>query len=295
VKGCSLRKALFLSNRLISVRLGRMEEPLILLTNDDGYNSPGLLAAANALLDLGELLIVAPQAQQSGMSRAWLPGSTGAIYLRQVEVSGGTLPAYAVDGSPSQAVAHALLRIAPRRPDLAVSGINYGQNVGTAVTSSGTVGAALEAAISGIPSLAVSLEMDKAYYHSHSDEIDFSVAAHFARLFASRLLALPLPADVDVLKVDIPCDATPETPWRITRQSRRRFFVALPPERAPLGEPVRVDYRLDPSTSEPGTDTHTLSVRRRVSVTPLSFDLTSRTDLDRLEHVLSDGFDPAST
>jgi 5'-nucleotidase len=271
-----------------------MERPLILLTNDDGYNSPGMVAAANALLDLGELLIVAPLAQQSGLGRAWLPDSSGAIYLRQVEVSGGTLPAYAVDGSPAQAVAHALLRIVSRRPDLAVSGINYGQNVGTAVTSSGTVGAALEAAISGIPGLAVSLEMDKAYYHSHSDEIDFSAAAYFTRLFARRLLALALPADVDVLKVDVPCDATPETPWAVTRQSRRRFFVALPLERVAFGEPVRVDYRLDPSTSEPGTDTHTLSYGRQVTVTPLSIDLTSRTDLDFLEQVLSDGVDPAS-
>ncbi len=281
-------------NRPFSARLGGVEGPLILLTNDDGYNSPGMLAAASALLDLGELLIVAPLVQQSGLGRAWLPDSSGALYLRQVEVGGLALPAYAVDGSPAQAVAHALLRVAPRRPNLAVSGINYGQNVGEAVTSSGTVGAALEAAISGIPGLAVSLEMDKAYYHSHSREIDFTAAAYFTRLFARCLLALTLPADVDVLKVEVPCDATLETPWAVTRQSRRRFFVALPPERAPFGEPVRVDYRLDPSTSEPGTDTHTLSYGRQVTVTPLSIDLTSRTDLDSLGQVLSNGIDPAS-
>jgi 5'-nucleotidase len=272
-----------------------MERPLILLTNDDGFGSPGLLAAAGALLDLGELLIAVPMTQQSGMGRAWVPGSTGSINLRQLEVSGTTLPVYAIDGSPAQAVGHALLRMAPRRPDLAVSGINYGQNLGPAVTSSGTVGAALEAAISGIPSLAISLEMDKEYYHSHSDQIDFGVAAHFTRLFARRLLALALPADVDVLKVDVPCDATRETPWAITRQSRRRFFVALPPERVAFGEPVRVDYRLDASTSEPGTDTHVLCYGRHVSVTPLSVDLTSRTDLDCLEQMLSNGLDPAST
>ena len=87
---------------------------------------------------------------------------------------------------------------------------------------------------------------------------------------------------VDLLKVDVPADATPDTAWEVSRQSRKRYFVALPLEGAPLGEPVRFDYTLDPFTSEPGTDTHVLAYRQRVSVTPLSFDLTARTDLEAL-------------
>lgn len=272
-----------------------MKRPLILLTNDDGYDSPGLLSAARAVLDLGEILVAAPLKQQSGMGRAWPTDASGAIYCRHVEVDGIVVPAYAVDGSPAQAVAHVLLRVASRRPDLAISGINYGENVGPVVTSSGTVGAAMEAAIGGIPSLAVSLEMDKAYYHSNSKKIDFSGAAHFTRLFATRLLGSALPPDVDLLKVDVPCDATAETPWQVTRQSRKRFFVAIPPRRVPFGEAARVDYRLDPSTSLTGTDTRTMSCDRQVSVTPLSFDLTSRTDLHSLAKVLSDGLDTSST
>jgi len=272
-----------------------MTEPLILLTNDDGYNSPGLLAAAAALSDLGELLIVAPLVQQSGMGRAWLHSSTGAIQRREVQVGGRPHPAYAVDGSPAQAVAHALLRIAPRRPDLAVSGINFGQNLGVSVTSSGTVGAAMEAALDGIPSIAVSLEVDKVFFHTHTDQVDFGAAAHFTRLFAQRLLTVPsLPPDVDLLKIDVPGDATPETGWEMTRQSRRRYFVALPPKQGLSAEPVTLDYVLDPSTSEPGTDTHTLAYGRRVAVTPISIDLTSRVSLEALGQLLSDGRYPPS-
>ena len=157
------------------------------------------------------------------------------------------------------------------------------------------MGAALEAAISGIPSLAISLEVDKALYHSHSDQVDFGVAAHFARVFAKQLLEVSLPPDVDLLKVDVPADASIDTVWEVTRQSRNRYFVALPLEGVPLEEPVRFDYTLDPCTSEPGTDTHVLAFGRRVSVTPLSFDLTSRTDLEALVQILSNGASPSTT
>lgn len=268
------------------------KKPLILLTNDDGYDSPGLLAAADALCDLGDLLIVAPSVQQSGMGRSW-PDSSGTMKLETVTVAGRPHPAYAVDCSPAQAVAHGLLRVTPRRPDLAISGINYGQNLGTAVTSSGTVGAALQAALAGIPSLAVSLEMDKDLFLSNSGQVDFSVAAQFTRRFAARLLALrKLPSDVHLLKIDVPRDATPETGWKVTRQSRHQYFVAEPPPEMPLGEPVRIDYRVDPSSSEPGTDTFTLAYDRLVSVTPLSIDLTSRTSLEHVEILLTNGHDP---
>ncbi len=272
-----------------------MEKPLILLTNDDGYDSPGLLAAAAVLGELGDLLIVAPLVQQSGMGRAWPHNTSGAVYLREVQVGGLPHPAYAVDGSPSQAVAHGLLRITPRRPDLAVSGINYGENLGSVVTSSGTVGAAIEASISGIPSIAVSLEVDRAFYHSNSDQVDFGAAAHFADLFARRLLSTPLPPDVDMIKIEVPCDATPETPWEMTRLSRHRYFVAQLTGNEPLGEPVKLNTINDPSPSEPGTDTYALAYGRRVAVTPMSFDLTSRVDLDSLKQLLSNGDTPSPT
>ncbi len=269
--------------------------PLILLTNDDGFDSPGLIAAAAALMRLGELLIAAPLVQQTGMGRAWPAHSSGAIHRREIAVDGASLPVYAVDGSPAQVVAHALLELAPRLPDLTVSGINYGQNLATAVMSSGTVGAAMEAAIAGLPSMAISLEVEKRFFHEPSDQVDFSAAAHFAGLFAERLLLLPgLPRDVDLLKIEVPRDATPETQWEITRQSRRPYFVSVCVERSALDEPGRVDYTMDASTSEPGTDTHTLAFGKRVSVTPLSVDLTSRTDLDALGRMFSNDSHPSA-
>jgi len=124
---------------------------------------------------------------------------------------------FAIDGTPAQAVQHSLVELMPRYPDLIVAGINYGENVGTGVTISGTIGAVLEGASMGIPGLAVSLQTDPQYHHSYSTEIDFVTAEFFTRKFAQILLKVQRTPDVDVLKVEIPETATPETPWRMTR------------------------------------------------------------------------------
>ena len=119
----------------------------------------------------------------------------------------------------------------PRWPDLVVSGINYGENLGTGITASGTVGAALEAAALGIPALAVSLQTHPDDYYSYSREVNFSPARHFTTLFARILLDRRLPLDVDLLKIDIPDGATLETPWEMTRLSRHRYYALRPPRR----------------------------------------------------------------
>ena len=157
-------------------------KPLILLTNDDGIASPGLLAAAEAVCDLGELLIVAPATQQTGMGRATPPILNGALTLGTLRVRCEDVTVYALTGSPAQTVVISVLGIAPRRPALVVSGINYGENLGSDVTGSGTVGAALQAAELGIPGLAVSLETDKAYHFNHGQDVHWDAAAHFTRL-----------------------------------------------------------------------------------------------------------------
>jgi 5'-nucleotidase len=183
-----------------------------------------------------------------------------------------------------------VLGIAPRRPSLVVAGINHGENLGTAVTGSGTVGAALQGAEFGIPSLAVSLETDKAYHFNHADDLHWDAAAHFTRLFARRMLRAQLPFDVDVLKVDVPAEATPETPWRITRQARQAYYETLPPsERFVAGPLVDLDYRIyvDWERLEPDTDVYAFARDRVVSVTPLSQDLTSRVDFKSLEQLLN--------
>jgi len=258
--------------------------PSILLTNDDGIRSPGLWAAAEALSALGFVTVVAPREQQSGSGRSMPLASDGAIVEEMVEVAGKKWTVFSVGGSPAQAVQHAIFEIMPRPPDLVVAGINYGENVTTSVTISGTVGAALEAAASGVAALAISLETEARFHLTHDQEIDFGVAAHFGAIFAGRILAQGRPADVDVLKIDVPSDATRETPWRLTRLSRARYYVPVPPDRERLSDRGVLGYRVDDQVRlEPGTDAYVLRVDREISVTPLSLDMTSRVDFAALD------------
>ncbi len=266
------------------------ERPLILFTNDDGIDSPGLWAVAAAFADIGDILVVAPRLQQSGTGRSMPITSEGRIYPRELPMNGHPYKAYAVDATPAQAVQHGVLELADRLPSLVVSGINYGENTGNGVTISGTVGAALEAASLGIAALAVSLQTPKDLHLSYSNDVDFSAAAHFARLFGQWLIAHPtLPDDVDVLKVDVPFDATPETPWRITRLSRRRVYWPTRPERIALSDIGRIGYEYDtnPAKAEPDSDVYAILEDKVVSVTPISLDMTSRTDLFRLRQLIS--------
>lgn len=261
-----------------------MEKPQILLTNDDGIESPGLWAAAEALSAVGYVHVVAPRVQHSGAGRGHPIDSDGIIQTRSLTVHGQEWTVYAVGGSPAQTVQFGLLDILPSRPDLVVSGINYGENMGTGVTVSGTVGAAIEAAASGISSLAVSLQTSAEHYFSHSDEIDFSAAGHFTALFARLMLSGQLPPDVDLLKIDVPDNATPETPWAWARLSRSPYYKLHKPERASWNQPGSIGFNieLDPRTQPEDTDIHTLLVKRMVAVVPLSVDMTSRVNFDEL-------------
>ena len=264
------------------------QKPLILFTNDDGIESPGLWAAVEAMIGLGELLVVAPREQQSGTGRSLPVTSEGRIFEAPREINGMTIQAYAVDGTPAQAVQHGVLELAPRLPALVVSGINYGENAGSGVTISGTVGAALEGAGLGIRSLAISQQTSKDLHLTYAD-VDFSAAAYFTRFFGGWLLAnRRLPDDVDALKVDVPQRATSETPWRVTRLSRRRVYWPTRPERITLNDIGRLgyEYLTDPSRAEPNSDVYAVLHEGVVSVTPLSLDLTSRTDLFRLQQMI---------
>ncbi|HVO69894.1 MAG TPA: 5'/3'-nucleotidase SurE [Aggregatilineaceae bacterium] len=264
-----------------------MERPLILLTNDDGIHSPGLAAAAAALDPVGDLLIVSPSVQQSGMGRSFPNTNDGRLVETTVTFDGQWWKGYSANASPAQCVQHGALELADRPLALVVSGINYGENVGTGVTGSGTVGAALEAASYGIPALAVSLEVDPSMHFTNDDSVEFGPAIHFTRLFASRWLAVEHPPDVDVLKIDIPASATPDTPWRMTRLERGQYFVALPPLRRQLGDEGRIGYTINQKTAL-DSNSDVAAVRNGfVSVTPLTLDLTSRVDPNMLHNLLN--------
>jgi 5'-nucleotidase len=260
---------------------------LILVTNDDGVESPGLLAAVSAVIDLGEVWAVAPLVQQSGVGRSF---RRGPIEVEEctLEVGGTSVRCYAFDSSPAQAVRQAILRFLPRRPALVISGINFGENVGGSVTISGTVGAAIEAASLGISTLAASLETEPQYHFAPSSEIDFDTAAVFVRRFAGWLLRYALPPGVDILKLEVPSNATPKTPWRMTRVSRQQYWVSSVTV-ADSGEREIHGYekRVDLDTLEPDSDIYALAVDRVVAVSPLTIDPTAPVDLDELAGELS--------
>lgn len=263
-------------------------DTLIVLTNDDGIDSPGLLAAAAALSELGWVMVVAPREQQSGMGRSMPYHVDGIIHKRVKLVNDEAWETYAVGGTPAQAVQHAIYELAERRPDLVVSGINFGENVGSGVTISGTVGAAMEAASYGIPALAVSLETLPEYHKSHSSDIDFATAAYFTAFFAARLLRIPRVPDVDLLKLEVPANATPETPWRVVRQSRHSYYVPTAPDRVDLSHPGKLGYAINPdlSAAEPDSDIGAIAFQHVVAVTPMSLDLTSRVALAEFDAAL---------
>jgi len=263
-------------------------EPQILLTNDDGIQSPGLWAAAEALDEIGYVTVIAPREQASGTGRSFPSTYDGQVHQEKLTVNGKEWIVHAIGGTPAMAVLYGIFKLIPGKPDLIVSGINYGLNVGTGVTISGTVGAALEGAAAGIPSLAISLETEKQYHASYSREINFYTAGFFTKYFSERLLEKEMPPDVQVLKVEVPADATPQTPWRTTRLSLLRFYEPIAPndDLNPGIKGIGYDIAPDWDQSLPGTDSHAVINQKVVSVTPLSLDLTSRTDLDALDSVL---------
>lgn len=263
----------------------QMTKPLILITNDDGIRSRGLLAAASACDSLGDLLIVAPAHQQSAVGRAKPPGSSGRIFEEKLIVNGRTITGYAIEGTPAQVVEYAVVELAQRPPALAVSGINFGENVGEGITTSGTVGAALEAASFGLPALAASLQTDPKHYFTHDAELDFAVAAHFVQRVAAAVLQHGLPPGVDLLKIDLPSHATLDTPIRWTRLSRHRYFYPVPKPRQALNDPSPMGFeqRADPDVLAPDSDVRAVVLDRVVSVTPLVLDMTAPIDLQTLD------------
>ena len=265
-----------------------MKKLQILLTNDDGIQSPGLWAAAETLSDLGFVHVVAPRDQSSGAGRSLPTSSDGIIQEHQVTVNGKQWAVHSVGGTPAQTVLHAILEILPEPPALVVAGINYGENLGSGVTISGTVGAALEAASFGIPALAVSLETEPRHQYSHSHEVNFSSAAYFTALFGRILLDKKMPPDVQVLKIEVPCDVSPDTPWMVTRLSSLRYFEPVAPPRSSWDMPARVGYHIsdDLEREKPDTDVYAVCVRRWISVSPLSLDMPSRIKLADLDQVI---------
>lgn len=262
--------------------------PTIFLSNDDGIHSPGLRAAVEAVLPLGHIVVVAPSAQQTGAGRSLMGNMEARLIPLDYEIHGRVIAAYHCECSPALAVHHGLnVLCAQQPPALVISGINYGENVGTTITTSGTVGAAYEGASRGVPALAISVQTDEGAYFEY-DEKDWGAAVHFLAYFARILLKRQLPADVDVLKIDVPATATAETPWRITRLSRQPYYATslVNPSLESRIKDAELKIRLHHAALEPDSDIYALRVDQVVSVTPLSLDLTSRADFQQIADAL---------
>ena len=261
----------------------------ILITNDDGIASPGLHAASKSVAGIGEITIVAPSHQQTGMGRSLTGSRHATLEPVHYSINGTAISAYQCECSPALVVRHSMKTIFEHeKPDLVISGINYGENLGVNVTCSGTVGAALEASCWGIPAIAISKQTDIEYHRSYTAQ-DWSVCSYFLNYFSRLLLAETKLADVDVLKIDIPHDATPSTPWKISKLAKTSYYSRII-ERPTLESRIddgKTEIRFDRQRLDPETDIYVLAVDKMVSVTPLSADLTSRVNFSQLENMLS--------
>lgn len=231
----------------------------VLLTNDDGYDAPGLAALAAALEGLGDIVVVAPDRERSGSAHSL----TLARPLRVRERAPGR---YEVDGTPTDCVHLGVFNLTRgRRPALVVSGINRGLNIGDDVTYSGTVAGALEGTLLHIPSIAVSTASDE------SGRADYGLAARVARALASRALREGLPPGV-FLNVNVPCGSSSGV--RVTRQGTRTYRAAVVERLDPSGRPYFWIAAADTTPADEPDGDFAAIRDGAISITPLHANLT---------------------
>lgn len=245
----------------------------ILITNDDGYQSEGLMALRTALSSVGDVMVVAPD-------RNWSAAGHYRKLFDPLRAWEGTLPdgspAIICDGTPADCVALAVMGLLPRKPDLVVSGINLGANLGTDLLYSGTVAAAMEGIVFGVPGVAVS------QLHARDRPWDFRAAQAAVVRLVRKVDAMGLPAGI-LLNLNVPARA-PEAVRgiRIARLGRRSYRDELVVRHDPRGRPY---YWIDGSEpedhAEEGTDVAAVA-EGYVSLTPAHMDLTSHRWLEEL-------------
>jgi 5'-nucleotidase len=256
----------------------------ILVTNDDGVSSPGLLALKQALEPLGTVSVIAPDRNRSAIAR----GITihNALWVEEVELADGS-PAFATDGTPVDCVRFAALGLLDAQPDVVVSGINLGLNLGDDVTYSGTVAAALEGVLLGLPSIAVSQEPSGPALDLTGDEypFDFRAVASFVRGLVPLACRPDFPRKT-LMSVNAP-GRPPEkvTTARVTRLGRRIYNDVLQLESEKDGRRVYRMYGEEASHHpDEGSDFDAIE-NGAISVTPLHFDLTDISGLEALERL----------
>ncbi len=236
----------------------------ILLSNDDGISAAGLQALKQSLSPLEETWVVAPDRNQSAVSHAL-------TLYRPLRIDEVAKRCFTVDGTPTDCVKLGIDQILPMRPRLVVSGINHGANLGDDVTYSGTVSAAFEATLLGVPAIAVS-QMGRVAF-------DFSVAASFVRALVARVLVYGLPPDT-LLNINVPEGEV--TGYAITRQGKRRYDAEIIEKVDPRGRKYYWIGGDEPGhVVEEGTDFAAVH-SGLISITPLHLDLTNYASFNTL-------------
>ncbi len=247
----------------------------ILCTNDDGFQSPGLAAAVEVAREFGTVSVAAPSSQKTGAGRSLAGERMKPFSAADIRLPSGTVRAWHLEGSPAFVVRHALATVfRGRKFDLAISGINYGENMAFDIGTSGTVGAAMECAAEGIPGIAVSIQTKLDGPRSYGRR-DGSATQFFLRAFIRRFIQKGGFPGFDVLKLDVPMDASPETPWRVGRLQPGPYYRARMKKQSDDAVWADSELHIDTAAFVPGTDAHVLAVQGEVAVVPLVLDWTA--------------------
>ena len=250
----------------------------ILITNDDGVNSSGIVAAKDAVSELGDIHVVAPATQQSGIGHALTLFEPMRVTLSNLRDGS---KAYSVSGTPTDAVIIGIYELMDEKPDLVISGINIGENLGMAeLTTSGTIGAAMEAAAHGIPAVAASIQVtrDDIKFHDGHVDLDFGFAQKTITRLSKMIIKKGLPEGIDFLNLNIPSHPKSHK-IKLTRLGKRMYSIDIQKRLDPrgreyywiAGDPIEID--------EEGTDVYTIRGCNCPTITPISLDCTSNLDL----------------
>ena len=243
-----------------------MERPLILVTNDDGINAPGIRTLISIMKDIGDIVVVAPDSPQSGMGHAITINST--LHSSRITPKDSEITEYSCSGTPADCVKLAINELMPRKPDLCVSGINHGSNSSINVIYSGTMSAAIEAGIEGVPAIGFSL-LDYRW------NADFEQSKNFISMITLNALNNGIPKGV-VLNVNIPSVRESDIKGvKICRQAMAYWIEEFDKRKNPLGQEY---YWLTGKfiNEDLGEDTDEWALNNNfISIVPVKFDLTA--------------------
>lgn len=251
----------------------------ILLTNDDGVNSKGILALNNAIKDIAQTTIVAPARQQSGVGHAITLMKPLRAMPTMIDEN---TQAYAVTGTPTDCVILGSKTIMEEEPDIIISGINVGENLARSITTSGTLGATFEAAYFGIPAIAVSLQVkhEELKFKDGVENIDYSFAEKIVRKLVKKIIEHGMPEGVNILNLNIPAHPVSDEIVQV-KLANKMYDTDVEKRIDPYGNPYYWIVGGLIMEEDDDTDVYTLRVENKSTITALSTDMTTEVDLGK--------------